>query len=71
MNDNMWYINLSDLLSKPQEHPGHLRNVVCCGLHEFGPYKHFTVLDMAKQVRSPLLEKLVAMGAKPAVARKR
>lgn len=21
------------------------RNVVCCGLHEFGPYKHFTVLD--------------------------
>ena len=23
------------------------RNVVCCGLHEFGPYKHFTVLDCA------------------------
>ncbi|CAK9117292.1 unnamed protein product [Durusdinium trenchii] len=41
-------------------------NVVCCGLHEFGPYKHFTVLDMAKQVRSPLVEKLLAMGAKPA-----
>ena len=24
-----------------------VRNVVCCGLHEFGPYKHFTVLDCA------------------------
>ncbi|CAL1127965.1 unnamed protein product [Cladocopium goreaui] len=41
-------------------------NVVCCGLHEFGPYKHFTVLDMAKQVQSPLMEKLLARGAKPA-----
>eukprot|EP00435_Cladocopium_sp_Y103_P015704 s3542_g3.t2 len=44
-------------------------NVVCCGLHEFGPYKHFTVLDcadMAKQVQSPLMEKLLAKGAKPA-----
>ena len=49
-----------------QKHTNLLRNVVCCGLHEFGPYKHFTVLDMAKQVRSPLVEKLLAMGAKPA-----
>lgn len=43
-----------------------MRNVVCCGLHEFGAYKHFTVLDMAKQVKSPLLPQLLEKGARPA-----
>ncbi|CAJ1349254.1 unnamed protein product, partial [Effrenium voratum] len=41
-------------------------NVVCCGLHEFGPYKHFTVRDVARQAKSPLLSRLVAAGALPA-----
>ena len=31
------------------------RNVVCCGLHEFGPYKHFTVRDVARQAWSDSL----------------
>ncbi|CAE7805125.1 rpl-38 [Symbiodinium microadriaticum] len=38
-------------------------NVVCCGLNEFGPYKHFTVIDIARQVKSKLLRRLEEAGA--------
>ncbi|CAE7530310.1 rpl-38, partial [Symbiodinium pilosum] len=48
------------------QHSATQLNVVCCGLHEFGPYKHFTVLDIARQVKSVLLKRLEDAGALPA-----